>query len=132
MPIKVKLVTPEKVLLEADADLVVVPGAAGEMGFKEGHIPLLSGLQVGEIRVHSGSKLEHLATSGGFVETRPDGVVILAETAEPADEIDVERAQAARSRAEKRLARPTKETDIERAQASLSRALNRLKVAEHR
>ncbi|KPJ63471.1 MAG: ATP synthase F0F1 subunit epsilon [Planctomycetes bacterium DG_23] len=132
MPIKIKLVTPQKVLMETEADLVVVPGAAGEMGFEEGHIPLLSGLQVGEIRIHSVGKLEHLATSGGFVEARPDSVVILAETAEPADEIDVERAQAARSRAQERLARPTKETDIERAQAALSRALNRLRIAEHR
>ena len=131
MSIRIKLVTPERVLLEAEADLVVVSGSEGEMGFEQGHIPLLSGLKVGEIRIHSGGKTEHLATSGGFVEARPDSVVILAETAEPASKIDMERARSARGRAQERLGHPAPQTDIERAQASLSRALNRLKIAEH-
>ena len=130
MSVKVKLVTPEKVLLEEEADLVVVPGAEGEMGFEEGHAPLLSGLRVGEIRIHSGGESAHLATSGGFVEARPDSVVILAETAERASDIDVERARDSRRRAEDHLGRPTPDTDIERAQAALSRALNRLQIAQ--
>ncbi len=126
---RLDIVTPEKVVFSEEVDFVVAPGVDGELGFLPGHTPLVSALKIGELRVHKDGKEIKMAVSGGFVEVKNSRVVVLADTAERADEIDVERAQAAKERAEKRLASKSDDIDLLRAELALKRALNRLKVA---
>ncbi len=125
-----EIVTPKKVTYRGVVTSFTAPGVVGGFQVLRSHAPLLSSLVVGEARIIdvSGSESRY-ATSGGFVEVRDNKVVMLAETAEKAEEIDVKRAEAARDRAQKRLEEKKIETDVERAKISLHRALNRLKVA---
>jgi len=125
-----EIVTPKKIVLSAPVSSFTAPGVVGGFQVLKSHAPLLSSITAGEVKVVSddGSETRY-ATSGGFVEVRENKVVMLAETAEQADQIDVKRAEAARDRAEKRLAEKKVEVDIERARASLHRALNRLRIA---
>ncbi|MDY6851587.1 MAG: F0F1 ATP synthase subunit epsilon [Thermodesulfobacteriota bacterium] len=129
--IRLEVVTPDKMLLSEDVDIVVANGVEGEFGVLNNHIPFLTTLQEGELRYRVGSNLNYMAVSGGFAEVLPDRVSILAESAEMAREIDIDRARKARERAEQRLAQ-AKADDIEyiRAEAALKRALVRLKVAD--
>lgn len=130
MALEVDVTTPERVAFSTkDAEMVVVPGVLGEMGFLPDHTPLFSPLKVGSVEITAKGKTQLLAISGGFVEVSPKWVHILAETAELADKIDGERAQAAKGRAEERLASRSEEIDMARAQAALARATNRLKAA---
>ena len=126
-----EIVTPKKIVLSAPVSSFTAPGVVGGFQVLKSHAPLLSSITAGEVKVVSddGSETRY-ATSGGFVEVRENKVVMLAETAEQADQIDVKRAEFARDRAEKRLAEKRVENDIERARASLQRALNRLKVSQ--
>lgn len=130
MPFDLKLTTPEGVRLEAEAEFVLVPGAEGDIGVLPGHSPLLSPMRLGHVVATVGGGTRRFSVSGGFVEIHPDSVLILAETAEAADDVDVDRARAARERAEKRLEEPSHDTDVARAQVALARALNRLSLAE--
>lgn len=131
MPLEVDVTTPERLVLSAkDAEMVIVPGVLGEMGILPNHTHLLSPLKAGKVAVTVKGEERHLAVSGGFVEASPERVHILAETAEPAEKIDSERAERAKERAEQRLAGPPEEVNIARAQAALARAVNRLAVAE--
>jgi F-type H+-transporting ATPase subunit epsilon len=104
MPLQVEIVTRERALIGAEADMVILPGVEGQMGILEGHAPLISLLSIGEIVLHRGSDTQYIAVSGGVVEVRPDKVTVLAEAAEHAEEIDLERAEAARERARQLLA----------------------------
>jgi F-type H+-transporting ATPase subunit epsilon len=125
-----EIVTPKKVVFKALVSSFSAPGVVGGFQVLKGHAPLLSTIGIGEVKLIDIDGREHrFATSGGFVEVREDNVVMLAETAERATEIDVPRAQAARDRAKKRIEEKKVETDIERARVALLRALNRLKVA---
>jgi F-type H+-transporting ATPase subunit epsilon len=106
-------------------------GALGEFGILPNHIPFLTTLQPGELRYRKGNQLEYLAVTGGFAEVSDNKVTILAEAAERAREIDVERARRAKERAEKRLAQAKVEAiDYTRAEAALKRSLIRLSIAE--
>lgn len=128
--IRLEVVTPDKMLLSEDVDIVVATGVEGEFGVLNNHIPFLTTLQEGELRYRVGNTLNYMAVSGGFAEVLPDRVSILAESAEIAREIDVDRAQKARERAEQRLAQAKAEDiDFIRTEAALKRALVRLKVA---
>jgi F-type H+-transporting ATPase subunit epsilon len=128
---QLEIVTPKKVVFNASVSSFTAPGVVGGFQVLKSHAPLLSSIAVGEVKVVREDGIEtRYATSGGFVEVRENKVVMLAETAEPADQIDVKRAEAAQDRAEKRLAEKKIEVDIERARASLYRAVNRLKVAQ--
>ena len=128
--IKLEVVTPDKLLLSKDVDVVVATGTEGEFGVLYGHIPFLASLAVGELRFRDGNQTEYAAISGGFAEVTGKKVTILAEAAELAREIDVDRAARARERAENRLAQSKAEAmDYTRAEASLHRAILRLKVA---
>lgn len=130
-PIKLEIVTPDKLVLSEEVDIVVATGTEGEFGVLHGHIPFLSSLQEGELRYRQGGNIQYLAVSGGFAEVLPDKVTVLAEAAEQSREIDVDRAQRARERAEKRLAEAKREEmDHVRAEAALRRSIIRLKVAE--
>ncbi|GAB4441376.1 MAG: F0F1 ATP synthase subunit epsilon [Anaerolineae bacterium] len=134
MPIKVEIVTQERVLYEGEAEMVIVPGSEGEMGILPHHAPLLSTLGYGELRIKTKAGEEYFAIFGGVVEVQPDRVTILADTAERSDEIDLSRAEAARERAAKMLEKgpPADPGDAAAFEASLKRAEMRLKVAKHR
>ena len=128
--IRLEIVTPDRLLVSTDVDEIVVPGAEGYLGILPGHTPLLASLQAGELWYRTGNEKHYLAVLFGYVEVRPDGVTILANGAEAAEEIDVTRAQAAKERAEQALSSSTADMDIERARIALLRSIARLRVAE--
>jgi F-type H+-transporting ATPase subunit epsilon len=133
MPIRLEIVTPERLAFEDDVDSVNVPGIEGELGILPHHAPLLSMLGFGELRIRRGGAEESFAIVGGFVQVRPDKVVVMAETADLAAEIDLEKAQEARREAERALESGYHEgADLSSARAALQQALLRIRVAERR
>jgi F-type H+-transporting ATPase subunit epsilon len=124
-----EIVTPERSILHENVDEVEVPGADGYFGVLPGHTPLLASLQVGQLWYRKGSEISYLSVAFGFAEVLPDRVTILAQIAERAEDIDIERAQAERQRAEAELARQPTDVDLERARISMLKALTRLQVA---
>ena len=129
--VHLEVVTPEKVVVSQDVEIVVAPGTMGEFGVLEGHVPFLSGIQPGELRYGSGSERESLAVTTGFAEVSENRVSILVDAAEKAFDIDVDRARRAMERARERLAqREREDLDFARAESALKRALIRLKIAE--
>ena len=131
--IRLDIVTAERVVYSEDVDLVVAPGVEGQLGILPHHTPLMTMLAVGELRVRKGDEEFFLAISGGFLEVRPDRVIVLADTAERVEEIDVARAEEAKRRAEERLLdRHAPEVDAARAEAALRRSLIRLRVVVKR
>ena len=133
MPIQLEIVTPERLVYEDEVDSVNVPGIEGELGILPHHAPLLSILGFGELRIRKGGAEESFAIVGGFVQVRPDKVVVMAETADLAAEIDLEKAQEARRDAERALETGYSEgADLSAARAALQTALMRIRVAERR
>jgi F-type H+-transporting ATPase subunit epsilon len=131
--LKLELATPTRLVVSGEADEVVVPGVEGSFGVLPGHAPLLSLVGAGEVMYRTGREEHHVAVSGGFAEVGPDHVTILTETAERPEEIDLDRARAARARAEQRLRAPAgEELDVERALTALGRAQARLQTAGRR
>jgi len=127
--IQVDIVTPERAVLSEAVDELILPGTEGYLGVRPGHAPLLTTLKLGSIMIRKGNDRQYLAVSWGFVEVLPDRVSILAETAERAEEIDVDRAVRAKERAEQRLKSPDPDVDFRRAQLALEKALIRIQVA---
>jgi F-type H+-transporting ATPase subunit epsilon len=123
------VVTPERQLLRENVDDLQLPGTNGYLGILPGHAPLVTELGVGDLSYHSGPQTAHLAVIRGFAEVLPDRVTVLAETAERAEEIDVERARSASERAQKRLSSQDASLDWDRATLALQRALIRMQVA---
>jgi F-type H+-transporting ATPase subunit epsilon len=133
MPLQLDIVTPERLAYSDQVDEVIAPGSQGELGILPHHAPLLTTLGVGELRIKKGGTEEAFAIVGGFLQVRPDRVVVMAETADMASEIDLERAQAARREAEKTLeAGFVEPADLAIARAALQRALLHIRVAERR
>jgi F-type H+-transporting ATPase subunit epsilon len=131
VPIHLEIVTPSKRVFEGDVDEVIVPGSEGELGILPHHAPLISTLGQGALRLKRGDQEELFAIFGGFVQVRPDRVVVLAETANLASEIDLERARHAREEAEKLLEGGfAEQEDLDAARAALQRALIRIRIAE--
>lgn len=127
----VEVVTPERVVYSGQAEMVIARGLQGEIGVMPNHVPLVTPLKTAPVRIKTeGDKEVKMAVSGGFMEVRGDKVTILAETAELPGDIDVERAKAAKERAEKRLAEKYAELDVKRAERALQRAMARLDVAK--
>lgn len=125
-----ELATPNRLVVSEEVDEVVAPGVRGYFGVLPGHAPFLTSLQSGEVAYRVGREERYLAVSTGFAEVRGDRVILLADNAERPEEIDRERAERARQRAERRLAGKTEgEIDYPRALAAFSRALTRLQVA---
>ena len=125
-----ELATPMRLLLAESVDEVVAPGSEGYFGVLPGHAPFLTTLGIGLVTYKIGREEHHVVVSGGFAEVRNDKVIILADTAERPDEIDVERAERARQRAESRLlGRTEDDVDYLRAMAALLRAQTRLQAA---
>jgi F-type H+-transporting ATPase subunit epsilon len=133
MPLLLEIVTPERQVFSDQVDSVVVPGAEGELGVLPHHAPLVSTLGVGELRIRKGGTEEFFAIVGGFLQVRPDKVVVMAETADIASEIDIAKAEEARREAERALEGGYQEgADLAAARAALQQALLRIRVAERR
>ena len=130
--IKLDIVTAESAVYSEDVDMIVAPGVEGQLGILPLHAPLMTMIEPGELRIKKGGEEISLAISGGFLEVRPDRVIILADAAERVEEIDIARAEEAKSRAQERLSHPVSEVDLARAEVALRRSLARLKVAEKR
>ncbi|MDO8682132.1 MAG: F0F1 ATP synthase subunit epsilon [Armatimonadota bacterium] len=131
---RLEIVTPERVVIADDTiTSVVAPGSEGYLGVMANHAPLLTELMVGQVDIRRSDDSETgVATSGGFMEVSANRVIILADTAELAEEIDITRAEEAKRRAEVRLSRRNEdEVDSARAETAVSRAMNRLHVVEH-
>jgi F-type H+-transporting ATPase subunit epsilon len=127
--IKLEIVTPERVVVSENVDEVVLPGIEGEFGVLHGHIPFLTALKVGVLTYKIGEQEEHLAVSWGYVEVTSDNVKVLAETAEKATEIDINRAKTAREAAEKILTAGKEDSEYEEAKVRLEKAVIRVQVA---
>ena len=133
MPLLLEIVTPERQVFSDQVDSVVLPGAEGELGVLPHHAPLVSTLGVGELRIRKGGSEEFFAIVGGFLQVRPDKVVVMAETADLASEIDIAKAEEARREAERALEGGYQEgADLAAARAALQQALMRIRVAERR
>jgi F-type H+-transporting ATPase subunit epsilon len=133
MPLRLEIVTPEKLAFQDEVDSVQLPGSEGELGVLPHHAPLITTLGAGELRLRKGSTEEFYAIVGGFLQVLPDKVVVMAETADMASEIDLEKAQEARRQAEQALEGGYVEgADLSAARAQLQAALIRIRVAERR
>jgi len=132
MPIRLEIVTAERVVFSEDVDVVVAPGVEGQLGALPHHAPLMTMLEPGELLARKGSEEIAMAISGGFLEVRPDRIIVLADAAERAEEIDIARAEAAKRRAEEQLHLRAPDVDAARAEAAMRRSMVRLKVAEKR
>ena len=127
----VEIITPDRIFHKGEATMIEFNTAAGEIGVYKNHIPLTTVLAPGVVTIHKdGEDNVIAAVHSGFAEILPDKVTLLAETAEWPDEIDVERAQAAKARAEERLANKTEAIDVQRAELALRRALVRIDIAK--
>ena len=134
MPLLLEIVTPERLAYSDTVDAVNLPGVEGELGVLPHHAPLVSMLGVGELRIRKGGAEESFAIVGGFLQVRPDRVVVMAETADLASDIDLEKALETRHEAERAHegAAQTDAVDLAAARAQLQQALLRIRVAERR
>jgi F-type H+-transporting ATPase subunit epsilon len=130
--IHLEIVTPEKQIFSGDVDSVIVPSTTGYLGVLPGHAPLLAELGIGEISYKIGEQTDYIFCSWGFLEVLPNRVVLLAQTAELASDIDIKRAEEAKVRAEKLLASKDSGVDFRAAELSLLRAISRINAAHHR
>ena len=131
MPLHLEIVTPERLAFSDDVDMVLVPGIEGELGILPHHTPLVGLLGLGELKIRRGGQEESFAIAGGFLQVRPDKVVVMAETASMASEIDLEKAQEARREAQRALESGFHEgADLSAARAALQHALLEIQVAE--
>jgi len=130
--IKLDIVTAERAVFSDEVDIIVAPGIEGQLGILPHHAPLMTMLQPGELVLRKGGEEISMAITGGFLEVRPDRVILLADAAERVEEIDVARAEAAKRRAEERLKHPAAGVDVTRAEMALRRAVTRLEVVERR
>jgi F-type H+-transporting ATPase subunit epsilon len=129
---RLEIVTAERMVFSDDVNAVIAWGTQGQLGILPHHAPLMTMLRPGDLIVRKDNEEQLLVISGGFLEVRPDKVVILADTCERAEEIDIARAEAAKCRAEEILKTRPSEIDTTAAEAALRRSLARLKVAEKR
>ncbi|MFH1087917.1 MAG: F0F1 ATP synthase subunit epsilon [Chloroflexota bacterium] len=129
---KVEIVTAERLVYAGDADAVIAPGVQGQLGILPHHAPLMTMLEPGELVLRKGGQESYCMITGGFLEVRGDKVVVLADACERCEEIDMERAEAARKRADEMLKSGAPEVDHARAEAALRRSIARLNVAERR
>lgn len=128
---RLEIVTPQKSVFSGNVELFSAPGTSGGFQILHNHAPFLTTITTGEVKLRAADGSESFyATSGGFVEVSNNNVTFLADTAERKDEIDVQRAMAAKSRAEERLRKREEEINIARARAALARAINRLRIAD--
>ncbi len=133
MPLQFKLATPERLVLETEADSVSVPTRLGEITVLPNHAPLVANLEPGELIIRQGKKIHHLAVAGGFIQVKAGSeVMILADAAERVEEIDVARAEEAQARAAKLKREAKDDRQFADAAASLAKHLARLRIARRR
>ena len=130
--IKLEIVTAERQIFSDDVNVLVADGVEGQLGILPHHAPLMTMLKPGELLIRKDNEETYMAVTGGFLEVRPDKVIVLADACERAEEIDIARAEAAKQRAEEMLKAHRPEIDTARAEAALRRSLIRLKVAERK
>jgi F-type H+-transporting ATPase subunit epsilon len=133
--LRLEILTIERKLFDDHVNMVIAPGSEGELGILPRHTPLLTALTYGELQVKKeGEEDQFFAIGGGFMEVQPDHVIVMASAAEYAEEIDTERAEAARQRAQELFTRAKEDTalDLARAEAALRRSTTRIKVAQRR
>ncbi len=130
--LKFEIVTAERVVYSEDVDMVIAPGSQGELGILPSHAPLLTTLKPGMLTVRHDGEDVAMFVNGGFLEVMQDKVIVLADVAERAEEIDVAKAEEAKRNAEESLRKSASAVDIAAAEAALRRSLIQLKVAEHR
>jgi F-type H+-transporting ATPase subunit epsilon len=130
--IRLDIVTPERIVFSEDVNMVIARATDGDIGVLPGHAPLVAGLDVWPLRVQNDEGEKQISVCGGFIEVKPEKVTVLAACAELPEDIDVKRAEAAKTRAESRLKDAGPDIDMTRAEAALRRALVRLRVVEHR
>lgn len=124
-----KITTHEKVVFDSDVDEIYSKGTQGEFGILPGHIPFMSGLEIGVTKVVVDGKPIHFATMGGVFQLKDNEALILTPTAERAEEIDIQRAEEAKKRAQERIDANTAEIDVQRAEIALMRAIARVKAS---
>lgn len=129
--LKLEIVTPYGLVLSDEVNEITAAGSEGEFGVLPGHVPFVTTLKIGMLTIKKDNKTEYVFVNSGYAEILPDKVVILADSAERAEDIDVERAKAAMKRAEERLKQAEK-IDFARAMAALERATVRIQIAEKR
>ena len=127
--LRLQIVSADRSLVNEQVDEVEIPGSDGYFGVLPGHTPLLALLGAGELWYRQGQEKHYLVIAFGFAEVQPDAVTILAQIAEKADDVDIARAEAAKRRAEERLATPAMQMDFERARIAMLKSLIRLQVA---
>lgn len=128
-----ELVTADRVVLQEDGvDMVVAPGADGQLGVLPHHVPLITTLAPGELRIKRGGEETSIVVTGGFMEVTREKVLVLADAAERSEEIDIARAEEARRRAQERIASSPDSVDMARAEAAMRRAVARLRIAQRR
>jgi F-type H+-transporting ATPase subunit epsilon len=132
MPLQLEIVSPERRAYTDEVDMVVVPGVDGQLGILPHHTPLISALGIGELRIKKAGTEQSMLISGGFVEVRPDKVIVMADLAEHSEEIDEARAADARKQAEAELEEAKDPVDIARVRAALQTALMRERIATRR
>lgn len=129
--LKLEIITPEKAVLKDQVDAITIPGSLGSFQVLKNHAPLISNFEIGVIKVKKNDDISHFTTSGGTVEVNNNSVLVLADSAENVNDIDLSRAEQAQKRAEERLSQKQKEDiDEARAQAALQRALNRINASK--
>jgi F-type H+-transporting ATPase subunit epsilon len=127
----IEIITPAKITYKGNIESVTVPGVKGSFQVLKNHAPLISVLDIGLVKIKENeNSTKYFATSGGTVEVLNNNILVLADSLEALDEIDIERAQRAKERAIERLTHKTEDTDIERARTALTRAVNRLNLVE--
>ncbi len=130
--IRLDIVTAERSVYSEDVSMLVAPGIAGQLGILPHHAPLMTMLKPGELLIKKSGEEIAMAVSGGFLEVRPDRIIVLADAAERSEEIDVTRAEEAKRRAEEQLKTRPPDMDLAQTEAALRRSLIRLKIAQRR
>jgi F-type H+-transporting ATPase subunit epsilon len=132
MTLKLEIVTAERTVFTDDVDIVIAPGKEGELGILPEHAPLMTILSSGELVARKSGQEFSMAISGGFLEVKADHVIVLADSAERAEEIDIARAEEARKRAQEALSHTSSRMELAEAEAALHRAMARIQVADRR
>lgn len=125
-----EIVTPERNFFSGIVEMVVLRTPEGEMGILEGHVPMVVAVDIGPIRIKQNGQWREAVLTEGFMEVKPDKTVIMTDTAEWPEEIDINRAKAAKQRAEERLQRQISQVEYMRSKAALARAIARLRAAK--
>ena len=131
-PFKLEIITPEKKFFDGETEQIIVRTTVGDVGILNGHEPYCAALGIGQLRVMIDGKFRHAATSGGIIKVNRQKTVVLVDSCEWADEIDVKRAESAKDRAEERIKKAESDRQIKMAEAKLKRALNRIDTARYK